>query len=597
MRARHLLKCLAWIVSGLLARASLLAAPAGDSLPEPIAWRQLDFMIPFKVVPAETPDQLPTQVRLYMSANLGGKWDLAQSVGPEERNFLFRAPGDGEYWFQIRTVDRQGRMPDVGGKPELRVVVDTLQPRLELKAARGEAGEVRATWQAVDPLLNADSLKIEYQTASGQWRAVALDRPSAGGDRSTTAGTLTWFPNDAPSGTIPVRAEIADRAGNVAVSQAKAEMPRQSGGDLTASRSAAPRGQTSNISAPMNSGPSSTATAASPPAPRSGNSSTPWPADNSSDVPFGRRPIPSIDAPAAAPRQNDPTKQATDPSATGAVARRAVETINPPIRNQVLAIEGPSQPQPKMDAPDASSASSMLPPGQRPRMVSSKSFDLEYEVDAIGPAGIAKVELWGTRDGGRTWSSYGVDSDNRSPIRATVEGEGLYGFRLVVQSGSGLGGLPPRSGDPPEVWIMVDLTKPVVQLTGVQPGEGPHAGELLIHWVARDNALAARPITILFSEKSGGPWSTIAAGLENSGQYAWRPDNRVPDQIYLRIEARDEAGNTGTFDAPQPVALERIRPEGRIRGVRAIGETALTPRMPADAQSAAGGPQVYQFYR
>ncbi len=83
----------------------------------------------------------------------------------------------------------------------------------------------------------------------------------------------------------------------------------------------------------------------------------------------------------------------------------------------------------------SAAANGMLPPGERPLMVNSRSFDLEYDVEGVGPSGIARVELWGTRDGGRSWSSYGIDNDNRSPIRANVDGEGLYGFRIVVQGG------------------------------------------------------------------------------------------------------------------------------------------------------------------
>jgi hypothetical protein len=105
-------------------------------------------------------------------------------------------------------------------------------------------------------------------------------------------------------------------------------------------------------------------------------------------------------------------------------------------------------------------------------------------------------------------------------------------------------------------------------------GDGPHAGELLIRWEASDAAMAARPISLLFSDRPGGQWSIIAAGLDNSGQYAWRPDSRAPDKIYLRIEARDEAGNVGSFEANQPVMLDRIRPEGHIRAVRPTGDTA-----------------------
>src|SRR6185369_16599444 len=116
------------------------------------------------------------------------------------------------------------------------------------------------------------------------------------------------------------------------------------------------------------------------------------------------------------------------------------------------------------------------------------------------------------------------------------------------------------------------------RITGIQIGEGPHAGELLIQWQASDKYLAARPITLLFSEKQSGPWSIIAAGLENNGQYAWRPDNRVPQRIFLRIEARDEAGNTATFDAPEPVSLEQVQPEGKIRGVRSVNDPSMSQR-------------------
>src|SRR5690606_22332494 len=117
---------------------------------------------------------------------------------------------------------------------------------------------------------------------------------------------------------------------------------------------------------------------------------------------------------------------------------------------------------------DAGSDSFRAPQGQNARMVNSKSFELDYEIESIGPSGIAKVELWGTRDEGRTWTSYGIDNDNRSPMRVNVEGEGLYGFRITVQSGSGLASPTPRGGDAPELWIAVDLVAPQVQLVDVQ---------------------------------------------------------------------------------------------------------------------------------
>jgi hypothetical protein len=220
-------------------------------------------------------------------------------------------------------------------------------------------------------------------------------------------------------------------------------------------------------------------------------------------------------------------------------------------------------------AGNASDANQM-PQGQRPRMINARAFELEYEVDSVGPSGIGKVELWGTRDGGRTWSIYGVDGDNRSPIGATVDGEGIYGFRVVVQSGNGLGGRAPVDGDTPDIWLGIDLTRPTARITAAEVSAD--GGELAIGWEAADAALDTRPISLAFSGNAQGPWTPLASGLENTGSYRWRLDNRVPDRIYLRLEARDEAGNLGTFETPQAVSLDRHRPEGRIRNVRPLGQ-------------------------
>ncbi len=221
----------------------------------------------------------------------------------------------------------------------------------------------------------------------------------------------------------------------------------------------------------------------------------------------------------------------------------------------------------------------LMPPGERPRMINSRRFELEYDVDAVGPSGIAKVELWGTIDGGKTWKSFGVDNDNRSPLVVNVPGEGLYGFTIVFQNGNGFGGLAPREGAEPEIWVGVDLTSPVAKITTAEIGRDN--GELIIRWLAQDDMLDPRPISLYFSDRANGPWSAIAAGLENLGQYAWRLDNRVPDRVFLKIEVRDEAGNIGQHISSEPVSLDLERPQGRIRGVRPA--PAVTGARPAPA--------------
>jgi hypothetical protein len=59
-------------------------------------------------------------------------------------------------------------------------------------------------------------------------------------------------------------------------------------------------------------------------------------------------------------------------------------------------------------------------PTSPPKLVGSRTFALEYDLDDAGSEGVARVELWGTRDGGQTWNRYTVDNDNRSPLNAAA---------------------------------------------------------------------------------------------------------------------------------------------------------------------------------
>ncbi len=213
-----------------------------------------------------------------------------------------------------------------------------------------------------------------------------------------------------------------------------------------------------------------------------------------------------------------------------------------------------------------------LPPNEKPQMVNSRSFELDYDLQSVGPSGVSKVELFGTRDGGRTWRSYGIDSDNRSPMSVRVEEEGMYGFRIVVTSGAGLGDPPPKSGDKPSVWIGIDLTRPAAKITSAEFGSGENEDKLVIGWEVSDKMLAEKPVTLSYSAQPGGQFTPFASNLENTGRYIWSLDSSIPPLVYLRLEVVDEAGNHAIYDSPQAVPLDRSRPTGRILDVRATGQ-------------------------
>lgn len=208
-----------------------------------------------------------------------------------------------------------------------------------------------------------------------------------------------------------------------------------------------------------------------------------------------------------------------------------------------------------------------LPPGTM--MVNTRTFDVDYDVNTAGDWGVARVELWGTSDNGDTWSSFAVDPDSRSPLRVTTPGAGLFGMRIVVHGANAAAVPPPAAGARPEMFVYVDLYPPSVNLLGAERGTGDAADQLRIRWTASDSLLAERPVTILYSSYESGPWSTAAANLENTGEFHWRLQRHLPERLFLRIEAVDQAGNVGVAVSPQPVHIEAPQPVGRLRGVRA----------------------------
>ena len=116
-------------------------------------------------------------------------------------------------------------------------------------------------------------------------------------------------------------------------------------------------------------------------------------------------------------------------------------------------------------------------------------------------------------------------------------------------------------------------------------GTDSEAGRLIISWQADDKMLAARPVSLAFSQTPGGPWLPIASGLENTGRYAWPIDNRTPAQLYLRLEVRDEAGNVGTHETPEAVTIDQSRPTIRVRDIRPVGQTSAGRRPSGNARA------------
>lgn len=568
------------------------AAPAAAKPPKCINYS--DFKLSFDF-PAKVERDQPVEVQLHFSDDRGAMWKPGDKQSPTQKQFVFRAPKDGEYWFMCRTKYASGRyLPAAPPAAEIKIIVDTTKPVLELTAPRGEGGEVHVCWTLSDANLAPETFKIAYQLAGPgkNWQNVAIDPPAIREPDQELQGEIVFVPQGlAGGGAVTVRAEVVDRAGNRTVverpvtpgdgAEGKSERMAFDAGSQAAAEAAAddsPAGPELGAQEPASEFPPEMADSFPG---RTVSNRTAFPV-SAGESPYPKTNVEETDpAPPQQPVSPPSQSRSSDVSFSPELKRQPTETerIHPPVADRyppapAEALAGP----PQHSAVDSAVEGEQLPPGIHPHMVNKPQFELLYDVESVGAAGIAQIELWGTSDGGQHWLSYGVDDDARSPMLVKVDGEGIYGFRVVVKTGAGLEGAKPASGDPPDVWVGVDLTKPVGNLISAEQGSGNEAGELVICWEAADERLAPRPISLRMSESPEGPWHTIASGLENTGRYAWRLDQRTPQRLFLRLEVRDEAGNVRIDDSTEPVTIERFRPQGRIRDVRSAGEASRKSR-------------------
>jgi hypothetical protein len=199
------------------------------------------------------------------------------------------------------------------------------------------------------------------------------------------------------------------------------------------------------------------------------------------------------------------------------------------------------------------------------RIINNKRVTLNYRINDIGPSGVSGIDVWVTRDS-RVWKKLDVGTQTHPPCVVEVSDEGLYGFTLLARNGLGLGKSPPQPGEPPQVWVDVDLTKPVVRLVGAEPNNNGKP-EIVIRWNASDKNLGPKPITLSYSDKNKGPWTPLAVNLENTGRYVWQVPAGATGRFHVRVEATDLAGNLGFAQALEPVLIDMSQPTISILNV------------------------------
>jgi hypothetical protein len=537
-------------------------SPAPPKL-KTIYWQQPLLFIPYQVNSQDPLAKEIAEVQLLFSRTGNNDWSVLQTAKPNVQGFSYHAPDDGQYWFALKHVDKDGRQ--LGGAtivPQLNLVIDTKQPQLSLSASAtsGSSNEIMIRYEATDANLQSQSLIVEVRAAGGPWANVSVGPPEISQPNRVSGSIRYTLP--AGASNIEIRGSIADATGQRG--QAVATVPM-------AGPSLAQPNVTQNP-------PIAAANMANDPFRSAAKPVQEWPASN--QVP-SLTPQPQAHSQLA---QQNMTPVAPSPQ-RGLAYSNVSDTPDQRRTPAKFAVDGAGA---KAGTDSAHNSPVALPPTgeaewtstgrnpDEPLLVNARTFDVDYQLQTVGSWGVAKVELWGSQDGGATWQSFGVDPDNRSPARITVPGSGIYGFRIVVEGANSAPAAPPQSGLKAELIVTVDLDGPAAQLLGAQAGTGQQADQMLIRWMAQDDNLEPQPVGLFYSSRPNGPWSTIAAGLENTGEFAWKIERHIPNRVFLKLEVRDTAGNVTVQQTPQPIELNRPQPTGTLRNIRPVANVPNT---------------------
>ena len=554
-----------WIATYLAAVVAVMSlsfdAVAAPIPTKPVYTNKTRFRIPYRYDVREMRRLKAAEIRLYVSSDLGLNWQAVQASRPQPTEasgtlngkFDFLAQKEGEYWFAVRTLDGGGKLHPPNFDAGLKVIVDTTQPTFNIQLKQLTPGKVQLVWSAADDNLDPSQLKLEYtEPGDSKWQTVYV-KPTANGQTS-------WSVTN--GGAVAVRGVISDWSRNVtqAQSQVSIDNPKQS----------IPKPVRPDFNEPV--AKATTILPSAPDKPFSPQAFDPTTPPSLSTVSRG-----SDDA-------QNPFLRSTTKVGDEEFSQMQVETDEPLTnsgraqgfaRNDSDRNEFFGRPTTKSldqsDFPGIDESRERSSKRDRTRVVNSKKFNIEYRIDEVGPSGVSKVELFITQNSGEKWWRYGEDEDRRSPFNVDVPTDGVYGFALRVRSGVGLSDDPPRPGQAPEIAIAVDETKPKVQILPLQQGRGLSINKVLIRWKVTDDNLGEKPIAISYAGSSNGPWEPIGGWQPNTGRYVWTLGNNVPPRLYVRVIARDAAGNLATAYTIQPVLVDLRKPTARIVDVETPG--------------------------
>jgi RNA polymerase sigma factor (sigma-70 family) len=149
---------------------------------------------------------------LLASDDQGESYRQVDKMPADGKNFVFKASRDGNYWFIVQVVGKDGYRTQPSPtrvKPSLSVCVDTTPPKVRLFQPQFKQNTFHLSWEAKDENLEDKPITLEWaEQKDGPWNPI--------GDHLPNTSTYSWHLPERMPPRIYLRIRVRDNAENEA---------------------------------------------------------------------------------------------------------------------------------------------------------------------------------------------------------------------------------------------------------------------------------------------------------------------------------------------------------------------------------------------
>ena len=211
--------------------------------------------------------------------------------------------------------------------------------------------------------------------------------------------------------------------------------------------------------------------------------------------------------------------------------------------------------------------------------INTKKVSLKVNA-TVGPSGLTKSFLY-TADDKLVWLKAKENGPQAAPetnapeklrivpvdFEYEAKEDGLFNFIIIVENHTTQSGRVPKKGEASQVQVMVDTTKPVVEIISTRVATNGDRGAVVdIRWKATDANIAPVPIKIEYqairrNRQDAPEWKAITPDwIDNTGQHTWSAPPGDAYEFLIRVTCKDRAGNENKFETVKPINTDLTVP-------------------------------------